>query len=263
MNRVGPASHDVQIRLRTNLASLVAPKSQPSLPVEHNFYPQQPTCQIPNLHYLLKKFLGERDDVFYVEVGAYDGVLVSNTWGLAERGWRGLLIEPVPHLADLCRENYAHRERVSVIQAAIGRTDSRITLHLGDVFTTANADLLDEFGSISWAASSLTSQNISVDCLPLDRVLRENGVLQNFDLLVVDVEGFETEIFAGFDLDVWRPKMLIVELTDTHPDLHSTARHDALLGRRLVDAGYIIAHKDWINTVFVREDVWNEAVHSS
>ena len=232
-------------------------------PIVMTFYPQQSTCQISNLHFLFSKFLGERDHGFYVEVGAYDGILVSNTWGLSQRGWGGLLIEPVPHLADLCRQNYAHRERVRVIQTAVGASDSQITLHLGDVFTTANANLHAEYGDIAWASGSITAQRIEVDCRTLDRILSEQGVTENFDLLVVDVEGFESEVFAGFDFTRWRPKMLIVELADTHPDLQSTARQDALLGRVLTSHGYVITHKDWINTVFVREDVWEAAVGSS
>ncbi len=42
----------------------------------------------------------------FVEVGAQDGLWLSNTWWLeAERDWRGLLIEADPH-------NY-HRLRMS------------------------------------------------------------------------------------------------------------------------------------------------------
>jgi hypothetical protein len=57
----------------------------------------------------------------------------------------------------------------------------------------------------------------------------------------------------------WKPKMLIVELVDTHPDLQSTANSDAKLGQVILSAGYEIVYKDFINTVFVRKDIWIQA----
>src|SRR5262245_47416510 len=47
-----------------------------------------------------------RDSGVFVEAGANDGVEQSNTYVLERyRKWRGLLVEPVPELADACRRN--------------------------------------------------------------------------------------------------------------------------------------------------------------
>ena len=92
--------------------------------------------------------------------------------------------------------------------------------------------------------------------------LVEFGIEKNFDVLVVDVEGFESQVFAGFSLGLWHPKMLIVELVDTHPDLKSTSKIDARLGRSILSTGYTIVYKDYINTVFIRDDVWEMAFRS-
>jgi FkbM family methyltransferase len=208
---------------------------------------------------LLRKFLGQREDGTYVEVGAYDGISFSNTWGLAERGWHGVLIEPVPHLAEACRRNYVHRERIRVIQTAVGDSDKEVVLQIAGALTTANAEIFNEYAHVDWSKVALTRQSVTVQCSPLNAILAANNVPEGFDLLVVDVEGFEAEVFAGFDLGPWEPKMLIVELADTHPDLTATESQDALLGQALVEGGYVIVYKDSINTVFVRRDVWKSA----
>jgi len=241
------------------LAHSIAPKAAASPSLEAAFYPQQPTCQIPNLYYLLSKFLGNRKEGHYVEVGAYDGLLVSNTWGLAARGWHGLLIEPVPHLADRCRRNYAHLENIKVLSVAIGREEQEVVLHFAGPLTTTNTSVYNEYFDLEWAKGALTDKSLSVECRPLDIVLTEQQIPLGFDLLVVDVEGFETEVFAGFDISRWEPKMVIIELADTHPDLTATEDADAQLGRTLCQAGYIVCFKDSINTVLVREDVWENS----
>lgn len=245
--------------LRRRVAGWIAPEPALNQSLGTAFYSQQPTCQVSSLYYLLAKFLGERADGHYVEVGGYDGLFASNTWGLAQRGWHGLLIEPVPHLADACRRNYAHLERIHVLQVAVGDSNKEIVLQLAGTLTTANTEAYSEYGNVEWAKDALTSKRISVECCTLNQVLVEQNVPQGFDLLNVDVEGFETEVFSGFDLSAWKPKMLIVELADTHPDLTATEGKDARLGRKLSQAGYVISYKDSINTVFVREDVWESA----
>ncbi len=238
----------IQRGLRRRIATLIAPKDLPSLSLTRAFYPQQPTCQIPNLYYLFSKFLGNRENGFYVEVGAYDGLFVSNTWGLAQRGWHGLLIEPVPNLASKCRENYAHLEKIEVLEVAIANTQQDLTLYVAGTLSTANSDAFDEYANVAWARNALTNKSITVACHPLEEVLRRQRIPYGFDLLVVDVEGFEAEVFESFELDAWNPKMLIVELADTHPDLSATQDTDAHLARTICEAGYVIGFKDLINT---------------
>ena len=46
--------------------------------------------------------------------------------------------------------------------------------------------------------------------------LKNYNVPYEFDLLVVDVEGKEDEVFYSFNFKEWKPKMIIVELVDDH-----------------------------------------------
>jgi FkbM family methyltransferase len=246
---------------RIRLAQWINPESTPKPTLSNTFYPQQASCQIPNLPYLLSLYLGERTDGFYVEVGANDGIFVSNTWGLAWRGWHGILIEPLPDMAEKCRSNYAEFSNVRVVETAVGDNEMDLTLFMAGTLTTANPRALQEYSRIDWAKDDLTGKSLTVPCRTLDNLLMEYGLAIGFDLLVVDVEGFESEVFLGFELQRWLPKMLIVELVETHPDLTSAATSDYQLGEKIISAGYHVVYKDAINTVFVRSDI-RERVHS-
>ena len=92
----------VMAHVRYAAANRIRPRPE----ISRTFYPQQPTCQISNMWLIFETFFGQRTEGLFVEVGAFDGVLYSNTWGLAARGWRGLLIEPVPEFAAVaCHEH--------------------------------------------------------------------------------------------------------------------------------------------------------------
>ncbi|CAB4867558.1 unannotated protein [freshwater metagenome] len=251
----------IQRGVRHRISRIIAPRSSEELARSRAYYPQQESCQIPYLWFLFSRFLGERESGTFVEVGAYDGTFVSNTWGLAERGWNGFMLEPVPYLAERCRANHSTHPHIEVIESAIGApgTDS-ITLKLAGTLTTGNADVFAEYSTIDWASDALTTSQVVVPCQTLNDFLDSRSIVEGFEVLVVDVEGLETEVFAGFDLSKWRPRLLIIELADTHPDLSTTAGKDAQLGLHILDSGYHIVFKDCINTVFVRRDVWMEAV---
>jgi FkbM family methyltransferase len=219
------------------------------------FYPAVSSCQIPTLPHLLEFFLGKRGDGTFVEVGAFDGISYSNTWGLAERGWDGFMAEPVPALAAKCRKNHEIHPKVHVIQAAVGSYQGSTSLLVAGEFTTANQAQAAEYRDTAWAHKKLTETSIEVPMTTLDNLLEENKVPANFDLLVVDVEGFEDAVFEGFTVSRWLPKMIIAELADTHPDLSVTAASDATLSAQVEADGYRIVYKDSINTVFVHQDV--------
>jgi FkbM family methyltransferase len=222
-----------------------------------SFYVTSPTCQIPELATLYELFFGQRSDGFFVEVGAYDGESFSNSSCLADRGWSGLMVEPVPAFAQKCRLRHAANRGVRVIDVAVGAEDGEVTLHVAHALTTSDPALLETYRGIEWARDAVRDvTEIRVSRRRLDDLLVENGVGPGFDLLVVDVEGGEQAVFDGFDLDRWRPLMLIVELTDTHPDLQSEALSCRRLALAIADRGYCVVYRDQINTVFVRRDAY-------
>lgn len=249
-------------RLRRRAARLIYPGSSGSEAAgihRGSFYPEELTCQISGLSHLLELFVGRRQDGVFVEVGAYDGRSFSNTWGLAVRGWRGVMAEPVPAFAAKASRAHARHHNVRVVQTAVGAEEGTLTLVTSGPFTSANVDLNREYGSNPWIQNHMEGEALTVPMTTLTKLLAAELPGVDIDVLVVDVEGFESEVFAGYD---WAtsPKVLIVELSETHPDLRSTRVSDALLMRDIARRGYDVVYKDSINTVFVRDDVWESAV---
>jgi FkbM family methyltransferase len=239
-------------------ASLLRSFRKQNLIDETHFFAQVKSCQIDSLWFIYEHYFSTKTNGVFVEVGAYDGLFVSNTWGLAKAGWTGHLIEPNPHMAAKCREIHSQHKGVKVSEVAIGPVGvTSIDLHLAGTLSTANPLLFEEYKSVEWAKKSLVGgSSIRVTCMTLDEFIEENQIPIGFEVLIVDVEGFEAEVFAGFNLAKWRPKMIIVELVNTHPDLQTTRSSDAQLQRAVSDSGYQVAYKDLINTVFVCNENW-------
>src|SRR6202035_2508701 len=52
---------------------------------------------------LTEQYFGQSADGYFVEVGANDPRIGSQTWRFEEGGWRGGLVEPQPDLAETLR----------------------------------------------------------------------------------------------------------------------------------------------------------------
>ncbi|MFT3807432.1 FkbM family methyltransferase [Arenimonas sp.] len=220
-----------------------------------SFYRPHPSCQVRELANLYKLLLGERTDGLFVEVGAFDGTSFSNTSCLADVGWSGILVEPVPEFATACRSKYADHPGIRVVEAAVGAAAGVVELTVAGTLTTASKSSLEAYKGLDWAAPSVSQAHvISVEQLTLDSILTDAGVNRPIDVLVVDVEGGEADVFAGFSMDRWQPTLMIVELEHTHPDLHRVSRGDAVLQRTIEEHGYSVVYKDAINTVFASRD---------
>lgn len=225
------------------------------------FYTLSPSCQVPHLAELYERHLGCRTDGVFVEVGAYDGELHSNSSGLADLGWRGLYIEPVirPFLA--CRMRHVLNSKVTVLRCAVGENPGTAEIEVANQFSSLHPDTLAAAKEVFHASGNaahisleqiFTGERQTVDVVRLETILTEHAIPPGFDLLVVDVEGHEASVFNSFELATWAPKLIVVELLDMHPSYAERGMGGAGLRQKILGCGYQQIHADPTNTVFAR-----------
>lgn len=242
------------VPIKTLLKHLLAyaPAVRAALPPS-SFYRPFSDCQVRGLDAIYNAAFGNLKRGVFVEVGAYDGQFVSNTCFLADLGWRGVYVEPIPQFAAACAKRHQRNPDVTVVNAAVGKAAGTTELHLAGVLSTKNENFYSAYRNISWAKKLLSHRKVTAPVVTLNDLLDEHKVPDGFELLVVDVEGGEPDVFAGFDLTRWKPKMLIIELEDHHPDfmkIESIREPIAQLRRYILGAGYTELYVDAINTIF-------------
>lgn len=143
-------------------------------------------------------------DIGYaVDVGANNGICLSNTKLFEDKGWTVLCVEPNPKLADEGRQN-----RKLWSQVACGSAD-------------ADKVVFTQCGVYPWAAGSgfhaytneLEKTEYEVPLRKLDTLLVEFG-FPRLDLLSIDVEWGDMEVLRGISLDKWKPVVIICEALD-------------------------------------------------
>jgi FkbM family methyltransferase len=205
-------------------------------------------CQVKELNAIYLKYFGYRTTGFFVEVGAYDGVRASNTWGLAEAGWGGIYIEPVQQFYDACVINHKNHLKVKSYNCCIGKQEGEVPFYLANTLSTYNIDYLN---SDYWKAEYANAQRIMVHTTTLDKFLKENNAPTNFEVLVVDVEGAESDVLEKFDIDYWQPKMCIIESQELHP-AKELSLQAPFINNYFKVAGYNKIYCDEINSIYIR-----------
>lgn len=216
-------------------------------------------CQVKELNEIYLKYFGYPSTGFFVEVGAYDGEFVSNTSFLADIGWRGLYIEPVYEYYLKCLKRHESND-VTVANVAVGLEEGEVKMFRGETLSTLNPEQVERYKEIDWAAH-ISFDEVVCDQMRLDTLMNRLEVPKNFDILIVDVEGKESEIFKTFNLVDWKPKMMIVELEDKHPSFQKypeLIEEITELRKFIKSNGYVEIYNDIVNTVFVTEQFYRE-----
>ena len=213
------------------------------------------SCQIPDIRSVLMRAGLKVNSGTFVEIGAYDGDTFSNTSFLADQGWRGLYVEPVPkYYRRACLRHYLNDVRIENV--AIGRARGEIRFGVkGSVSRALPANSTADENGATCDEDSTFKKTISVKTDTLENVLSRNGIPHVFDLMVIDVEGFEDLVLSDLLASPWWPRALIVELVDNcesddiAPDHAESHR---LVRRAILEGGYEEFLNTGINTIFLR-----------
>lgn len=162
----------------------------------------------------LLEFFNSKKEGFYVEVGAYDGITLSNSYLFEKIGWKGILVEAIPDIAKLAEKN---RPLSIIEQCACVAPDEQGTIEFevlvgGEGMSSRkiiNKKIIDS------TKSSLTK--IQVPAKTLDNILEGNNV-KEIDFITIDVEGFELQVLKGFSIAKWKPLIVILESNSLFPD---------------------------------------------
>ena len=148
------------------------------------------------------------------------------------------------------------KNNVEVISYGVGEKAGEIELNMSGPLSTFSQETKNAYGSIVWASDfEFKQRSVSIDTL--SNILKSINFPRKIDILVVDVEGFEEQVFKGFNLSEFDITMIIVELVDNHPDFLPYTELQASAKRvrnHIVASGYETIFSDTVNTIFLKKN---------
>jgi FkbM family methyltransferase len=176
---------------------------------------------------------------YFVDVGAYDGISLSNTYVLEkELGWTGLCVEPIP---EAYRKLIANRS-CPCVNACAYSSEGLVEFVLDGMFSAIRSHDLDE--SLIDLSSTEPQRVITVKATTLLKLLQRHRAPKTIHYLSLDVEGAEYEVLRTFDFSKYRFLAITVEHNDYWGRVEVERRR--LIRELLIRNGYRhIRRQDW------------------
>ena len=138
----------------------------------------------------------------FIDIGANNGIDLSNTRALAELGWKGVFVEPSPKAFERLKKNYTGLKGFYFYNMAIGdHNGTAILQESSSLLNSADIGLVSTFeaSEMQRFKSICTYEPVSVKMFKWKTFLNRLQIKQ-FDFISLDVEGYEMHILPDMDL---------------------------------------------------------------
>lgn len=154
-----------------------------------------------------KELDGSDASSYYVEIGANDGIYLSNTYSLEKNlGWKGILSE--------ANQNLVPKLQTTRPSSLIdGRAVTDVSGQEVVLLMTKNSEYSSLKGISIQSAQLEDSTESTVISVSLTDLLTEFSAPKNIGFLSVDTEGNEYEIIQGLDSNIYRFSFVAVEVS--------------------------------------------------
>jgi len=145
----------------------------------------------------------EKENGYFVDIGAFDGIYHSNTYFLEyEYDWDGLCIEANPlYFQDLIKNR-----DVICLNTCLDRSEEEVDF----VQNTVMSGIIDK-GLDNSDIEQIDEEIITLKTYTLMNLLKEHDAPAIIDYLSIDVEGAEERILSNFDFNAYKFKCITIE----------------------------------------------------
>jgi FkbM family methyltransferase len=144
---------------------------------------------------------------YVVDLGAFDGILSSNSYNFLQLGWNGLLVEATPVTFQLLQD---HLSNLKAINPSIMLENVAISANEDGMyqFPTSTSDPMQN-GDVT--LNTQVIQTIQVPMQSIKTLFTKHSVPKNFDVLSIDVENKSWECVVKILALGYRPTYIIIE----------------------------------------------------
>lgn len=187
--------------------------------------------------YLYENIYSKKNEGYFVEVGAHDGIKYSNTLLLEQKGWKGVCIEPHPEIFKLLKKN---RPNCFVSEyAAYKENNQKLEFIMSGL----------ECGCSGFVYSNShefikNNKRCIVETKTLTKLLDEINAPNFIEYISLDTEGSEFDILQGLDFHKYKVGYFSIE--------HNNIAHNRIKIRDyLISKGYVFHRQNNIDDDYI------------
>lgn len=185
---------------------------------------------------------------FFVDVGAHHPTRYSNTYYFYRRGWRGINVDALPGTKKIFQRM---RPRDITVECGVGSQQGILK------YFAFNEPALNTFSEQEARKKDCPPyriiDTIQIPVVTLKQILDENlPTGTQIDFMTIDAEGFDHEVICSNDWNLYRPRVVLVELLntdirnlETHPTAQILYRHNYRVQAKTLNTFFFVANEDF------------------
>jgi len=154
----------------------------------------------------LKNYFKNKKSGFYIDVGCFHPIRLSNTMFLYSKGWRGMNIDLSKKSIDLF--NICRPKDINLNFGVGSKNETLDYYYNKEVF--ANNTFNIDFAKSFLKKDSLKKRTIKVKTLSC--IIDNYSSEKKIDLLDIDAEGFDFEVLKGIDFEKYIIDLIMIEV---------------------------------------------------
>lgn len=173
----------------------------------------------------------------FLDLGAFNGIDLSNVRALAELGWSGVMVEASPTVFLDLKKNYEGFEKIELHNCAVGSATG-----VFDFYDNQNAvGTLNKRETERWGKKE-TFELIEVACFEINEFL-DFSMYKTFDFISCDIEGEDLNVISRLNFDTLKTKLICVEFNGKDKNLYDDI---------LLPYSFKLVHRNGENLIYSR-----------
>ncbi len=184
---------------------------------------------------------------FYVDIGANNPYIQSNTHFFYKKGWRGVNVDALPGSMNIFRKV---RPNDINIEAAISNSNEILSYFM---FSPSFYNTFDSSKVNEIKQNAQLINEIKINTTKLSDLF-DSLKIDSINFMSVDVEGFDLEVLKSNNWNKYRPKVIVTEcFSGGLESLASDCIYDLLKNN-----GYILLCNTPTNAFYIEVEFFNE-----
>lgn len=178
----------------------------------------------------------------FLDIGAFDPFLFSNTRALYELGWNGVMVEPSETFANLEKE-YGKSDRIQLFDCCLGAVDGMVKFYdsQGDAVSSTDKEHADQ-----WEGAPRHVDDTRVEFKEREvQMYRYETFLKlckwkKFDFIDIDVESDDLGIELLSQMKLYFGQIICIETNPRRNDVKYMMANHRLIGEYAENLLYVI-----------------------
>ncbi len=158
------------------------------------------------------KFYNSKNNGYFLDIGAYDGKYLSNTYLLeTSYNWSGICVEPILSSYNICKNN--RPKSICINKAAFSKSGE--LLEFSEMDSGVYSGITDYIDCHKGGIPN--AKKYSVETISVDDLLKENNAPKFIEYMSIDTEGSELEILKSINFNEYTFGLIHLEHNYVEP----------------------------------------------